>query len=80
MSELETRPTFLRDLIKPLLIIVLLLIIGALFVFFGKDKQGVISSFQECIDAGYPVMESYPRQCRTSDGGYFVEEIIPLKR
>lgn len=31
-----------------------------------------INSFEECIDAGYPVLESYPRQCRTPDGKMFV--------
>ena len=34
-----------------------------------------ISSFQECIDAGFPIMESYPRQCMTDLGQNFVEEI-----
>lgn len=34
-----------------------------------------VSSFQECVDAGYPVMESYPRQCRTPDGELFIEDI-----
>jgi len=34
-----------------------------------------IDSFEECVAAGNPVMESYPRQCRTSDGKHFVEEI-----
>jgi len=37
-----------------------------------------IDSFEECIAAGNPVMESYPRQCRTADGKHFVE-IIPGK-
>ncbi len=34
-----------------------------------------IDSFEECIAAGNPAMESYPRQCRTSDGKHFVENI-----
>lgn len=34
-----------------------------------------IESFEECIAAGNPAMESYPRQCRTSDGKNFVEEV-----
>lgn len=34
-----------------------------------------ITSFEECEDAGYPVMESYPRQCQTPEGTIFVEEI-----
>jgi len=34
-----------------------------------------IDSFEECVAAGNPVMESYPRQCRTLDGKHFVESI-----
>ena len=35
----------------------------------------VISNFEECAAAGNPVMESYPRQCRSKDVRLFVEEI-----
>ncbi|HWO07798.1 MAG TPA: hypothetical protein VNM40_04455 [Candidatus Paceibacterota bacterium] len=35
----------------------------------------VVTNFEECAAAGNPVMESYPRQCRTADGRLFVEEI-----
>ncbi len=35
-----------------------------------------ITNFEECIAAGNPAMESYPRQCRTSDGQHFVESIL----
>ena len=38
----------------------------------------VISNFEECAAAGNPVMESYPRQCRTQDGRVFVED-VPLE-
>ncbi|OHA26750.1 MAG: hypothetical protein A3C06_01225 [Candidatus Taylorbacteria bacterium RIFCSPHIGHO2_02_FULL_46_13] len=34
-----------------------------------------ITTFEECAQAGYPIMESYPRQCRTPDGRNFVEQI-----
>jgi hypothetical protein len=34
-----------------------------------------ITNFEECASAGYPVGESYPRQCWTPDGKHFVEEI-----
>ena len=37
-----------------------------------------IESFEECAAAGNPVMESYPRQCRTEDGKHFVEEVDVL--
>jgi len=36
---------------------------------------GDIESFTACAQAGYPVMESYPRQCRTPDGQTFTEEV-----
>ncbi len=32
-------------------------------------------NFQDCVAAGNPVMESYPRQCRTQDGHHFVEDV-----
>lgn len=34
-----------------------------------------ITNFDECVQAGNPVMESYPRQCRTQDGQTFTEDI-----
>lgn len=40
-------------------------------IFFPKE----INSFEDCAAAGYPVMESYPRQCKTPDGRTFVENI-----
>jgi hypothetical protein len=33
-----------------------------------------ITNFEECVNAGNPVMESYPRQCK-ADGNTFVEKI-----
>ena len=38
-----------------------------------------VNSFTDCIKAGYPAMESYPRQCKTPDGRTFVEELPPTK-
>jgi len=38
-------------------------------------ETSLIKNFEECVAAGNLVMESYPRQCRTSDGKHFVEEI-----
>ena len=44
----------------------------------NETVNSLIDSFEECASAGNPVMESYPRQCRTSDGRNFVEEIKPI--
>lgn len=42
---------------------------------FELDINGtVVTTFQECVEAGNPVMESYPRQCR-HNGVLYVEEI-----
>ncbi len=43
---------------------------GGLFL-----ESSFITDFKECLKAGYPVMESYPRQCKTEDGNSFVEKI-----
>ncbi len=49
--------------------------IGAVYYF---DSDPVVSSFAECEAAGYPVGESYPRQCWTPDGKHFVEDVEPV--
>jgi len=49
-----------------------------------KRKGGsmTILTFKDCVAAGYPVMESYPRQCQTSDGKAFVslEDIFMISK
>ncbi len=40
-----------------------------------SKKLIAVSSFDECVKKGYPVMESHPRQCRRSDGKLFIEQI-----
>lgn len=34
-----------------------------------------VNNFNDCVKQGNPVMESYPRQCRSLDGQLFVEDI-----
>ena len=63
----------------------ILLVIGVIFIMScdtqvtneNNDKIGdkEITNFKECVNAGHPVMESYPRQCRTEDGKFFVEKL-----
>jgi hypothetical protein len=38
------------------------------------EETPKVTNFQECVAAGNPVMESYPRQCR-HDGQLFVEDV-----
>ncbi len=43
---------------------------------YGSPKQmSTVNTFEECAAAGYPIMESYPRQCKTPDGRTFTEVI-----
>ncbi|MCF7845291.1 MAG: Gmad2 immunoglobulin-like domain-containing protein [Candidatus Pacebacteria bacterium] len=59
-------------------LIVVLFLIGfsfLLFYSFEKEEEKVeVDSFEECVEAGNPVMESYPRQC-IHEGEKFVEDI-----
>lgn len=70
----------IKKMINKKIIYVILtgLFLSAGFVLGVTYKDSItskeISSFEDCISAGYPVMESYPRQCRTSDGKTFVEQ------
>ena len=52
-----------------------LVVVLILIVIFSILYDQKIKSFEDCVQAGYPVMESYPRQC--SDGkNTWTEEII----
>ncbi|MFA5764210.1 MAG: hypothetical protein WC915_05380 [archaeon] len=55
-------------------IIILTIAVTLVLVFFGCTETKNITNFEECVAAGFPVMESYPRQC--SDGiNTFTENI-----
>jgi hypothetical protein len=43
--------------------------------FDGNSCISQVNNFDECVEAGYPVMESYPRQCRIPGGRTFTEEV-----
>lgn len=69
---------------RPLIFVIVILVVLAVGlasaaigygIAFNKAKQQTIASFGDCVAAGYPVMESYPQQCRTKDGKTFVEDI-----
>ncbi len=62
---------------------IVLLMAGFGVWYFGKPStptppsptDSSVSTFEECVQAGNPVMESYPRQCNTKDGKHFVETV-----
>ena len=51
-----------------------LILIGLIIILIAACKQQPITNFKECVAAGNPVLESYPRQCRANDQT-FVEVI-----
>ena len=70
---------------KQIIGFLLFLLVAGMVIFFimfpsyEQNKKIKATSFKECADAGLPVMESYPRQCRDSFGNNFVEEISDIK-
>jgi eight-cysteine-cluster-containing protein len=61
---------------KIILFSLLILLVLTIYLFLNKEDSDFveITNFEDCVSAGYPVMESYPRQCSVPDGGHFVEE------
>jgi len=51
----------------------------AALIWLSRDRtqpQPGVSSFEECVAAGYPVTGSYPRQCTTPEGKVFADVIV----
>jgi hypothetical protein len=60
--------------------IVVIIILIALFLIFDigrKQPESYLSiiNFEECAQAGYPILESYPPQCKTPDGRTFTQAV-----
>ncbi len=52
--------------------------VGAFFWWNYKGTEEPVptaTNFEECAAQEYPVVQSYPRQCRTADGKIFVEDV-----
>jgi len=55
--------------------IVLLMVGFGFWKYQQKSFVKQINSFEECAQAGYPILESYPEQCHTPDGKSFTRLI-----
>lgn len=65
-----------KNILIPL--VVLVVAAGAwLFFKAPAQKYAAITNFEQCAAAGFPIMESYPEQCKTPDGRTFVRQITP---
>jgi len=55
---------------------IVLFIVGlGVWKYQRTSKVAQINSFEECVQADYPILESYPEQCRTPDGRSFTRQI-----
>lgn len=54
-----------------------LVIVGLAIIYFipRKQPEPVVVDFHTCVDAGYPVLETFPEQCKTPDGRTFANEV-----
>ncbi len=68
----DRKKNLLLSLIAISSVIIVILLINPILT--HKNRE-IIKDFTECLEAGYVVMESYPRQCRTGDGNVFIENL-----
>ena len=60
------------------LIVIVLAVLGVIMLRNDDENDedvANITSYQECVDAGYPIMESFPEQCAVPGGDTFVNDI-----
>jgi len=65
----------MRKIILIAILILVFAITGFLVWRYFTTPVIIITNFDECVAKGYPILESYPRQCKTPDGKTFVEDI-----
>jgi hypothetical protein len=53
--------------------VIIAAIAGGVGYFLGtrQEAKDDINSYKECVAAGYPILDSYPEQCRTPGGRNF---------
>ncbi len=66
---------------SPIKLLLGILLVGlGLWIIFdnlptAKPDPSTIHSYQECVDAGYPNLKSYPGKCILPDGTEFIQPI-----
>jgi hypothetical protein len=65
--------------IKIISVVVLAVAVCMLLIYifgnFNNTEEKGINNFIDCVNAGYPIMETHPMQCRTPDGRTFTQDI-----
>jgi len=64
---------------KIIFVLILIIFLFTAFLIWNQKKIeksiAGVSNFEECAAKGYPILESYPSQCKTPDGRTFIEDI-----
>jgi len=55
-----------------IILVVTLIITGYLWLML-HPKSPAINTYQDCINAGNPIIETFPEQCVTKDGRHFTK-------
>jgi len=49
---------------------IIVLIAGVFWFNDQEEERGLMTNFEDCVAAGYPVAESYPEQCLSPEGTF----------
>ncbi|MCA9397288.1 hypothetical protein KC573_00515 [candidate division WWE3 bacterium] len=70
----------LSNIVKLFLVGLAIVLTSSILVWrYFRQPDMLIASFEDCVAAGYPILESYPEQCNTPDGRHFVRQISPIE-
>ncbi len=53
-----------KNLCAAIILILAIILLSLLAILYSYINKPVVTDFESCVKAGFPVMESYPRQCR----------------
>jgi len=63
-----------KTLLYGIIVIIVIVVAGVVWSLSNREATiAAISNFEECAEAGYPVLQTAPRQCKTPDGRTFLE-------
>ena len=65
----------MKRLLIVVAVTVILLLLGGVIYLSYQLSNPTVKSFQDCVDKGYAVQESFPRRCVTPNGQAFIEEV-----
>ena len=60
-------------LLLGLFLAVLAGVVALIGLLFNEAGNAAVTDFESCVDAGNPVLESYPAQCVAEDGTRYIQ-------